>query len=125
MTDKKFSNLATIPKSCHLWKQEKPEPQLDILKQYPPEMFSSMADDARRSLRKCSDCGQLYLYEMTEFIDMEDSEDPMYRTYIPVASEGDGDKLAPLEERELMKHTPQIRYSWPKGEDATIGWVKG
>jgi hypothetical protein len=124
MAKKQFKNFAITPKKCHLWQQENPKPELEIIKKYPLYDHTTTADDSSRSLRKCITCGQLYFYEMTEFIDMQEGEDPIFRTYIPVASIADANSLSQVNENELYKHTPQIMFSWPSGEDKSIGWVR-
>ena len=119
MANKKFVNLAVIPSDCKLWNQEKPDPNLENIKKYVDE------SSFRRILKKCIECGQLYFYEMLEFIDWEDGEDPMYRTYVPVATEADADTLAAVTQVELCSHVPQIRYDWPKGvAKSKILWIK-
>lgn len=124
MANEISKKLAVVPAACAMWAQESPRPELEIIKRYSPEDYSVQADDSSRSLRRCTECGQLYFYQMVEMIDMEDGQDPIYRTYIPVESEEDADKLSVASEAELYENVPRIMYSWPKGEESSIGWVK-
>lgn len=124
MVNKNFKNLAMVPDKCHLWKQEKPHPELVTIKEFSPDDFSSMADESARSLKKCRHCGQLYFYEMAELRDMQGGNDPIYRTYIPVASSEVADALVGVSEYELTLHVPHISFSWPSSGSQSIGWVR-
>ncbi len=126
MTNHKTINYAVTPKDCHLWVQEYPDlyGSLEIVKDY-TNTFATDADDARRSLKRCTTCGQLYFYEMLEWIDFKDGNDPRYSTCIPVAKEKDADKLALMSQFEILIYLPQIRYDFPKDKDSsTVYWKK-
>jgi hypothetical protein len=117
-------NYSKAPLGCELWTQETPNLNLENVKVYTNE-FPVYADEAIRKLMRCADCGQLYFYEMLEYIDWEEGNDPTYRTYIPVASVADADKLAFVPQLEIIEQKPQIRKDWPKeAPEPVIAWVK-
>ena len=83
------------------------------------------ADEAVRSLKKCSDCGQLYFYEYLEWIDWQEGNDPSYRKFIPVATIADADKLATVSQFEIFAHNPRLQIDYPIYANAPIEqWVK-
>ena len=125
MTVNKFNNLAITPEFCHLWKEKSPDTvkYLQIVKEYAGP-FNTDADEAMRSVKKCSNCGQLYFYEMLEWRD-DGGNDPIYRTIIPVKEAEDADKLAKLSQFDVLDHLPQIRYNWPDdAKHPSIFWEK-
>lgn len=68
---------------CHLWQaQTIPESKLRL------RVVKTLVDDSHdvRSIKKCRDCGQLYLYEFHEDIDWINGEDPQYRSLTPIRS---------------------------------------
>lgn len=124
MISRNYTNYAAIPSNCDLWEHLSTNFDLIDIKEYPSD-YSSDADDCIRKLKKCNDCGQLYFYEMLEYIDWDDGNDPVYRTFVPVLNESDADKLASVNQFELLANIPQIRYDWPKDKSKpTITWVK-
>lgn len=125
MTNQKHVNYGTVPKNCHMWKQKEPDLKLETIKTYPEGSYPTYADGSVRSLKKCSDCGQLYFYEMAESIDWEDGNDPIYRTYIPVLSEKIADKLALLSELEIPLQTPRIQKDWTQDGARSFAWTTG
>lgn len=117
-------NYAVIPHNCELWKQEHPSLNLEDVKEY-TNSFPVYADDVIRKLKKCVECGQLYFYEMLEYIDWDEGNDPSYRTYIPVVSATEADKLAFVSQLEIVEQIPQIRKDWPKEvSQPVISWVR-
>ena len=124
MADREPKNYATVPKNCHMWKQEEPDLELEIIKRYPEDSYPTHADDSARSLKKCSDCGQLYFYEMVEHIDWDDGNDPIYRTFIPVSSEKVADELALLSDLDILYSSPRIQKDWEKNGKRKLYWVK-
>lgn len=66
-----------------------------------------------RKLLKCNECGQMYFYEMVEEIDWVHGNDPQYRTYIPVESEGVAREMSSLSKQELMNCFPRLHHDWP------------
>jgi hypothetical protein len=122
--NKSFKNLAITPKQCHLWQQpEQAIGSLVIVKKY-PNNFITDADESERSLKKCSKCGQLYFYEFLEYIDWQDGNDPAYRTFIPIASKQDADKLSLVGQYEILAHSPRLQIDFPKNaKKPTTEWI--
>jgi hypothetical protein len=99
---------------CHLWQaQTIPESKLRL------RVVKTLVDDSHdvRSIKKCRDCGQLYLYEFHEEIDWINGEDPQYRSLTPLRSiaelhDPDGD----------LADRPRLQWDWLK-EKETPHWV--
>lgn len=78
----------------------------------------------QRSLLQCKDCGQLYFYEFYELVDWKKGNDPQYRTLIPVASEGEADKIKSLGSVQLLDITPRLQIDWPSHSPApVVQWI--
>ena len=81
----------------------------------PMETVKAYQDESHliRMLYRCPRCGQLYFYEFYEEIDWVDSEDPQWRTMIPVADETSGDLLNRMPPMSFGAY-PAIRMDYPK-----------
>ncbi|HMX33228.1 MAG TPA: hypothetical protein PKC66_13390, partial [Leptospiraceae bacterium] len=103
----------TEPIDCHLWKIRFPS-----VEDWPLDLKTLVVFEEdvhfERSLKQC-DCGQLYFYEMIEFIDFERGEDPIYRTLIPIADEQTAVSLNSKSKFELINFL-SLRYDWPNNE---------
>jgi hypothetical protein len=113
------------PTACALWTD--PEPRLsgplsrnfELLQQFEHESHWS------RALLRCRECGQRYVYEFYEEIDWADGEDPQYRTWVPVDSDAEVDRLRQAGPGGLAGFRPCLRRDWPKGAPApTVFWVR-
>lgn len=77
-----------IPTQCALWKKEKLTP-LDLA----PENFEfierlSDIPNVSEQVKRCKECGQLYLFEYNDFFANPWSDDlPIYMNYVPVSEE--------------------------------------
>ena len=108
------------PTSCILWTD--PE-QLRDLRMETVTVFEE-DDHFRRALLKCPECGQLYFYQMREEVDF-DGDDPVYRTYIPVASADQAATLAKVSQFELMTIHLALHSDWPADQEtSTIFWSR-
>lgn len=81
----------------------------------PMETVKAYQDESHliRMLYRCSRCGQLYFYEFYEEIDWVDSEDPQWRTMIPVADEASAGLLNRMPPMSFGAY-PAIRMDYPK-----------
>jgi hypothetical protein len=82
------------------------------------------------SIRACPSCSQRYLQLTTERVDLEDGEDPIFRTIVPIDEE---------ESARLRAVTPpgtdiiesvgigrrSLKYDWPKGTEPVVYWGAG
>ena len=98
---------------CYLWLNADLTPS-DLS----PEAFTVLAttlEDSHhiRRLLQCRECGQLYFYEFTEEIDWQGGNDPQHRTYIPVVSAVEAQRLDSLSPLALASVTPRIQVDWP------------
>lgn len=71
-----------IPKQCILWTKEQLVPS-DLSFDFVSEI--SDIPKISQQLRKCKECGQLYLYEYNDFFASPYDDLPIYKTYIPVS----------------------------------------
>jgi hypothetical protein len=112
------------PAQCHLWLKEDLSPA--DLDGTTFERLHTYDDDSHlnRRLLRCTDCGQLYFYEFYEEIDHDNSEDPQYRTYIPVTDEADAAKLAKMWPFELLTFTPRLQRDFPReAKHPSVCWI--
>jgi hypothetical protein len=112
-----------IPDRCHLWtKQHLKQSDLPVL-----EMVETYLDEdhLKRSLVKCSDCGQHYYREYYEEIDWEDGNDPQYRTYIPIIPDPDSIKaLSAMSPMELLGLIPRLLDDWNADGSRVTQWIR-
>lgn len=77
-----------IPTQCILWRKEKLTP-LDLA----PDNFEFVKrlpdiPNVSEQVKRCKECGQLYLFEYNDFFASPWSDDlPVYMTYVPVSEE--------------------------------------
>jgi hypothetical protein len=85
----------------------------------PMETVKAYQDESHliRMLLRCPRCGQLYFYEFYEEIDWADSEDPQWRTLVPVADQASAEALDRLSPGALRAY-PAIRMDYPKAAAA-------
>lgn len=113
-----------IPTQCILWKKEKLTP-LDLAPNN-FEFIERLPDipNISEQVKRCKECGQLYLFEYNDFFASPWSDDlPIYMTYVPISEE------------ELKKHynvektltsiletdSPSLLYNIKQGEEE-IRW---
>ena len=68
--------------------------------------------------------GELYFYEFYEEIDYLNGNDPQYRTFIPVESEAQADKINKLDIFEIHTIIPRLIADWHADNTRVIKWVK-
>lgn len=113
-----MSELENNQLACHLWNKadltaEDLQASLVNIKEYLDESH------LMRSLKRCTKCGQLYLYQILEEVDWTDSEDEQYRIWIPVGNIEKADELNVLSDMELMQY-PRLAQDWPKNESKAL-----
>lgn len=82
------------------------------------------------SIRACPSCSQHYLQVTTETIDWKDSEDPIYRSVIPI---DDKERARLFAMRPLSTEIIEgigigrrsLKYDWPKNQEPTTYWDTG
>jgi hypothetical protein len=113
----------TLPLDCHLWKKQNlTHSDLACL-----EEVERYIDDSRliRSLRRCKECGHLYLYQLIEVIDYALGHDSQYRTYLPVDSGEDVPDLMKSRTKSIGEFAPSLHSDWPKGfSEPEVFWVR-
>lgn len=76
-----------IPKQCLLWKKE--ELTMDDIKMDNFELIKDLPEEiahVSQSIRKCKECGQLYIVEFNDFFaDWENNDLPTYWHLVPVS----------------------------------------
>jgi len=113
-----------IPAQCHLWRKERVTSE--DLNSRGFERVKVYEDDSHfsRDLRRCRECGQLYLFEFYETIDWEHGNDPQYLIYLPVDSVEEADALAGETLFSILSHAPRLQSDWPSdAEKAWVYWV--
>jgi len=92
---------------CHLWKcNQVLRSELDCLVKV-KELFD--LSHQIRSIRRCRDCGQLYLWDFDEQVDWNEGNDAQYWTVMPVENMEEAERLG--SEREMMPvRAPYIRW---------------
>jgi hypothetical protein len=126
--EQKMQNEGRLPRfsrplKCILWRDPKRVRDASFF-----ETLQVYEDDShfRRVLLKCKECAQLYFYELLEYVDYTDGEDPQYRKYIPVMSGKDAVMLSSLPCGDVARCTPAIHSDWPKGQKMPrIFWTGG
>lgn len=119
------ATMPVVPENCILWQD--PDHLLtagagslmEIVKTYYQESHDSAM------LRRCSECGQLWLYRFYEEIDWKGGEDPTWRTWLPVASAEEADRLCATSWRAVREMRPVLLNDWPKGAPQTAFWLRG
>jgi hypothetical protein len=82
------------------------------------------------SIRACPFCSQHYLQVTTETVDWEDSEDPIYRTIIPI-DDGERARLTACDPPsiDLIESVGigrrSLKNDWPKDQEQTTYWSTG
>jgi hypothetical protein len=109
------------PEQCALWRS--PEVVRDSHEIFEAVVTYQDESDHRRVLLKCRECGHLYFYEMYEPCHWGD-DDPVYRTYIPVASAEQATEVAALSVWDVARCAPAIHENWSRGKDRSeIFWT--
>lgn len=103
-----------LPLNCHLWDNK------DLTREVLYNSLETMEiyrddSDYMLKLKKCTSCGQLYLYEFKEFIDYVGGRDAMYRTWVPVKDKLFADKF--IKERRSFLGLPSIKLDFPSSAD--------
>ncbi len=109
MTEPPAFVALTPPVRCVLWTQP------ELAARNAKTMFESVEvyeDDNHfsRSLLKCSECGQLYFYELYEWVDWKEGNDKIYTTFLPVAGEAEIEALKATDIYELMRYFPRLQW---------------
>lgn len=81
-------------------------------------------DHLFRYILKCNRCGQFYLFEFYETIDWEKGNDPQYKTYVPVKTVEEAEKLSKKSLFELNKVTPRLQSDFLQDGTRRIAWVR-
>lgn len=78
------------------------------------ELVKTIIDESHhiRNIKKCPECGQLYLYEFYEEIDWVSGEDPQYRALIPVQNLAEGEALGAKPRAELLGYFPRLDWEF-------------
>lgn len=106
-----------IPTQCRLWQMEQVTSEdIQLSKHF--EKLATFEDDSHliRSLLRCKECQQLYFYEFYEWIDWVSGNDPQYRTFLPIESEEEAQRLARMSPTELLGCYPRLQVDWPADE---------
>lgn len=113
-----------IPTQCHLWhKNDLSSNDVSL-----PEVFDLVrrfeTDDPHtlHSLLRCRDCGQLYFFEFTEWIDWEGGNDPQYCTWVPITEESDAEDLNTHSSFGLLSYIPRLQKDWPADASSPKIW---
>lgn len=113
-----------MPLACHLLTLNPPSPA-DLA----PGAFTTLKtylDDSHhiQRLLQCTACGQLYFYEFREQIDWQGGQDPQYRTYIPVLSAAEAQRISRLPASGLASLIPRLQVDWPSDvRQPRIQWI--
>ncbi len=103
-----------LPTQCHLWQKER-------IAEFPSELEAidegfyreypnaTGADHNERTLMKCKECGQLYLYEFLEWINEADGNDKMYSNYYLI-SPNEVDASFTKGTYDLIKEYPRKKF---------------
>lgn len=96
------------------------------------KIYNYLIDDSHFivSLRKCPDCGQLFVSVFTETVDWADGEDPQYRTIMPLMEQEATELEASTQDLEGMLQSlapgrRSLKIDRPKGAGQTRCWSKG
>ncbi|MFA7157338.1 MAG: hypothetical protein WC123_06590 [Bacilli bacterium] len=107
-----------IPKQCHLWQKEKIDSSdfnFEEIKTY----FESSHE--WRHLKRCKQCGQLYISDNIEWVDYFDGNDEVNTQLVPVSEEElkqyDFEKMSSC---EILLLLPRIDWG-PKNDLEWIG----
>ncbi len=78
-----------------------------------------------RSILRCRECGQIYLFDFHEVVDWENGMDGQYSTYIPVESVEQAMEFAGRSHLDLCAIAPRLQADFPSGgHDREIAWVR-
>ena len=61
-----------------------------------------------RSLHRCRECGQLYFFEWSEWVDWEEGDDKSYATLVPVQTQEEIEALKQTSTFALMFYYPRL-----------------
>lgn len=89
----------------------------EIIKEY------SRSSHHSRRLLKYLLTNDLYFYEFHEETDWVNGNDPQYRTYIPVDSEGRADEINKLSILDIHTITPRIIMDWKADDTRVLQWI--
>lgn len=113
-----------IPKKCILWTKEKLTS--DDLSENNFEFIKSLPgiSNVSEKIKKCKECGQLYLFEYNDFFANPYSDDlPIYMTYVPVSEEEIVEHLKVEKSLgSIQRHTPKLLHNI-KTEGEEIKWI--
>ena len=115
--------METELEQCERWKLETPLREdlyagLETLAIYIDESHESL------TLKRCLECGQLYLYEFYEEIDWVDGNDPQYRALTPVQAKDGTKQDGQLQLGDFILLGPVLKSDWPAdAAEPTLYWV--
>jgi hypothetical protein len=90
------------------------------------EVVESYEDGSHwsRSLYKCRECGQLYIYEWYEWVDWQHGNDKQYSTFVPVQTAEEIAALKQTDTFSLLRFFPRLQ--WDGSKMGRIGkWPDG
>lgn len=84
--DRPGDALPSVPFRCGLWRDPSPVADDRFRRQF--DFIATFADGshASRHLLRCTGCGQLYLYDFHEEVNLRDGNDPQELTLLAVSS---------------------------------------
>lgn len=110
------------PTQCHLWQQHvEPKDLEDSFRIV--TSFLEESHDIRR-LVECTKCQQQYFFEFHEDAYWEDGQDRQYRTYIPVSSKDELNRLLQTDHISILNFFPRLQLDWQGSGEATIRWIR-
>jgi hypothetical protein len=109
-----------IPTQCTLWKKEKL-----TLSDLAPDNFEFVErlpdiSNVSEQVKRCKECGQLYLFEYNDFFASPWSDDlPIYMTYVPISEDElkEHYKVAKTLTSILETGNPSILHNIKQGEE--------
>lgn len=104
------------PTQCALW--SKPELVYDPNFSEQVEVFGD-EEHWTRDLRRCRECGQLYIHDFYEEINFSGGDDWQYVSWVPVETKEDIDALKDVRPYELMRFYPHLIKDAGKA-----GWIR-
>jgi len=97
---------------CHLLQNDEVEYYTDLHNSLEEVKEYIHESHLWRHLKRCKECGQLFLFEFYEWVDWENGNDPQYDTWIPVKNIHEADKLNKLTPTELNAYFG-LHRDWP------------
>jgi hypothetical protein len=95
----------------------------ESIKVYSDKIYSD-DEHLKRKLMRYTPTGELYFYGFNENIDYANSNDPQHRTYIPVKSEEEADKINLLDVFHILTLSPRLVDDWHADGTRVTKWIK-